>query len=525
MEFIVKYIRHIQHGISYLCLIILFASCGGNTIKDFTVLDQDADIYPDYKNITIPVNIAPLNFMVNMDTVTSSISVSLQHGDHEITPKVKGRKVIIQMDEWRELVESAVNDSIHVNIFIKDQSGWKKYPSFYWYISDDQIDSYFSYRLIPPGYERWGKMGIYMQNIENYEQSPIYENSLSEKGCMNCHEFNNRDPEEFMIHFRGKLGGTLIKTKESLRWFDTRTDYTMSAGVYPSWHPSGKLIAMSVNKIVQFFHNQPGKSIEVADVASDLILLDIDNNKITTCPQISTKGKETMPCWDPKGEYLYFIKSQGWHENSELTETRYDLYRIKYDMANNTWGEVELVLDISRFNKSISLPKFSPCGRYILFTMSGYGNFTIHHQDANLYIYDTQKKIHFPLSKANSNTVDSYHTWSSSGKWILFSSKRLDGVCSRPYIAHIDENGRASKAFVVPQKDPEYYINTPESFNRPEMMTGPVTVPYYKIRKLIYSEPELVTMDETVELDALSGATKFNTESIEDAEPYMNVEE
>ena len=365
-------------------------------------------------------------------------------------------------------------------------------------------------------------MGIYQRNIENFDQSTIFENTLSGGGCMNCHEYNNRNPEEFMLHIRGTPGGTLIKTKDSMKWYDTRTDYTMSAGVYPSWHPSGKYIAMSVNKIVQIFHNDPDKTIEVTDEASDLIVFNIEKNEITTCPQISTKDKETMPCWDPKGEYIYFIKSIGWNDTIQFTDFMYDLFRIKYDIEDNSWGEVEPVLEVSRFGKSMTFPKISPCGRFILFTMTNYGNFTVHHIDADLYIYDLQTKNHFPLSEANSSTVDSYHTWSSSSRWILFSSKRLDGVCSRPYISYIDENGHSSKAFVIPQKDPEFYKNTFRSFNRPELMTGPVTIPLYKITNLIYSEPELVNMDQSVELDALSGATKFDSKKTKGAEPYMS---
>jgi hypothetical protein len=421
-------------------------------------------------------------------------------------------------------MKKAINDSVYVNIFRKGSGGWEKFNAFYWYVSGDSIDSYFSFRLIDPGYERWGKMGIYMQNIENYEQSTIFDNTLSGGGCMNCHEYNSRNPDEFMLHIRGNPSGTLIKTKETMKWLNTKTDYTMSAGVYPNWHPSGKYIAMSVNRIVQYFHNSPEKSIEVTDLASDLIVLNIDKNEITTCPQISTKDNETMPIWDPAGEYIYFIKSLPWNDTIDVTEIRFDLFRIKYDTESNTWGDVETVLKLSDMGKSISFPKFSPSGRYIMFTMTKYGNFTIHHKDADLYMYDLITKKYYPLTEANSDHVDSYHTWSSSSKWFLFSSKRLDGICSRPFISHLDDNGDASKAFVIPQKDPEFYLKTTQSFNRPEIMTGPVTIPLYKIRNLVYSRPEMVTIDKSVPLDALSGATKFSAEDLKDAEPY-NVSE
>ena len=187
---------------------------------------------------------------------------------------------------------------------------------------------------------------------------------------MNCHEYNSRNPEEFMLHIRGNPSGTIIKTKETIKWLNTKTDYTMSAGVYPSWHPSGKFIAMSVNRIVQYFHNDPDKTIEVTDLVSDLIVLNIEKNELTTSPLVSTKDNETMPVWDPAGEYIYFIKTPAWKDSIEITDIRFDLFRIRYDTESNTWGNVDTVLEVSKIGKSLSLPKFSPSGRFILFTMN-----------------------------------------------------------------------------------------------------------------------------------------------------------
>jgi len=508
-------------NIIFLLFTVILYSCGNKNIKKFEVVDKDIDIFPDYKNITIPKNIAPLNFRIKNDG--KAYSISFEYKDQKKYPDINDNLIQIPLKKWKRILNKAADDSIHVNILVKESSGWKKYRSFYWHVSGDEIDSYVSYRLIDPGYERWSKMGIQMRDITSFEESSIFNNTLSNGGCMNCHKYNQNNPDEFMLHLRGNPGGTVVKTKNSLNFFDTRTDFTMSAGVYPTWHPSGKLIAMSVNRIGQYFHNDPGKTIEVVDFASDLILFDIEKKEITTSPKISTSDKETMPCWSADGEYLYYIKSIGWNDTIELTDFKYDLFRIKYDLENNAWGDPETVFEASRLGKSISMPRISPDGRFMLLTLTEYGNFTIHHRDADLYMLDLKAEKFFPLVKANSDHVDSYHTWSSSGKWMLFSSKRLDGTCSRPFITHIDEYGNASKAFVVPQKDPEYYITTTQSFNRPELMTGPVKIPTYKIRQLVYSEPELVTIDPNVDLDALSGATKFSEEyRNQAAEPYMS---
>ena len=78
---------------------------------------------------------------------------------------------------------------------------------------------------------------------------------------------------------------------------------------------------------------------------------------------------------------------------------------------------------------------------------------------------------------ANSTQSESYHSWSSNGRWILLSSRRDDGNYTRLYIAYFNpQTGQASKAFAVPQEDPEFYQHYLRSYNVPEFMVEPVTI-------------------------------------------------
>ena len=87
-----------------------------------------------------------------------------------------------------------------------------------------------------------------------------------------------------------------------------------------------------------------------------------------------------------------------------------------------------------------------------------------------------------PLDAANSEDVDSYHSWSGNSRWLVFSSRRIDGLYTRPFICHIDENGQASKPFLLPQRNPlEYYADQMVSYNLPELMERKVTVSRHKI--------------------------------------------
>jgi hypothetical protein len=83
----------------------------------------------------------------------------------------------------------------------------------------------------------------------------------------------------------------------------------------------------------------------------------------------------------------------------------------------------------------------------------------------------------------NSDNTDSYHSWSSNSRWLIFSSKRIDGLTARFFISYIDEKGNSAKPFILPQKDPEFYQRFLKSFNLPEFSTLEVRVIPGKIRK------------------------------------------
>ena len=85
------------------------------------------------------------------------------------------------------------------------------------------------------------------------------------------------------------------------------------------------------------------------------------------------------------------------------------------------------------------------------------------------------------MQSVNSNDVESYHSWSSNSRWFVFGSRRMDGLYTRLYIAYLDNKGKTGKAFLLPQKDPEYYDRLMKSYNIPEMIKGKVEINSYDI--------------------------------------------
>ena len=104
-----------------------------------------------------------------------------------------------------------------------------------------------------------------------------------------------------------------------------------------------------------------------------------------------------------------------------------------------------------------------------MFTLADYGCFPIWHNEADNYILNLQTGEAKPLTEANSPQTDSWHNWNVNSHWFVFTSRRGNGLYTRLYLAHIDDNGNVSKPFLLPQRNPaEYYDALIDSYNTPD---------------------------------------------------------
>lgn len=466
-------------------LIIVLPSCTDNVPEGLTQ-SGEAVINPDYSSVTIPVNIAPMNFSISGDEEKYKIRVYNKNGD-EILIKSSDGKVIIPAARWTKLLSLTGSGDLMTDIYAYGTEGWKRYNTITNHVVTDKVDNYLVYRLIEPGYETWNKMGIYQREVSSFRESPVMLNDFSGGNCMNCHSFRANSTDHMMFHMRGENGGTVIYDEGNLKKVDTKTDSTIAAGVYPAWHPSGNFIAFSVNNIVQSFHAVPGKKIEVYDTLSNIVLYDVKKNIISTHPGLSSSGMlETFPAWSPDGRYLYFCSALK-KPMKNYNEIRYDLMRISFDPQTSAFGDVEAVLAVSDSSRSISFPRLSPDGRYLAFCMADYGNFMIWHPESDLYLLDLADGRVSEI-EVNSERAESYPAWSSSGRWIVFASRRQDGLYTRPYYSYMDEKGNFSKPFVLPQGDPDFYSGFMKSFNRAEPVASEIDLDPRKLEKVVHSE-------------------------------------
>ena len=474
-----------KHALYILFLICLLTACGSPQIPtQFKESQTEVPIYPDYQEVTVPVNIAPLNFELLIQSDESVVRLSAA-GEEIIC---EGPKVRPNIDEWKALTAKAKDGAIQVEVYANIKEQWVRFKPFNIYVSADPIDPWLSYRLISPSYVSYEELTLNQRCLENFEEEVFVDNMLcsTESGgqCVNCHSYQQWNPERMQFHARQTHGGTLIVYDGNIEKIDMRHDSLLSAGVYPAWHPTEKLIAYSTNKTMQAFHTAASEKIEVLDSESDLILYDVDRHEVTTIE----KGQdelEIFPTWAPDGKALYFCSAHFDYQadsvdRSEITmrsqEVKYNIYRKSFDPKTRTFGPREMVFCADTLGKSATFPRISPDGRRLLFTLGEWGCFHIWHHDADLWMMDLVTKKVRPMDEVNSDDTESYHSWSSNGRWIVFSSRRYDGVFTRPFIAHIDAQGNGNKPFELPARDPDLHRQFLKSYNVPEFMKGPVTL-------------------------------------------------
>ncbi|HRX12016.1 MAG TPA: hypothetical protein P5210_10230, partial [Draconibacterium sp.] len=396
--------------------------------------------------------------------------------------------------KWKKWLKANQNSTIAYYIYVKRDGKWKQFKTFENKVSDAEIDPYLYYRLLFPGYESWSEIKIVQRSLDSFHEKSVIENNVVEQNCVNCHSFNQQNTGNFMFHMRGSLGGTYFLKDGELEKFDLKTKEMQSNATYARWHPSGKYIAYSTNKVVQQFHSVEDKKIEVSDLSSSLVLYDFEKNEMMRIPvDESEQFMDTYPEWSPDGKTLYFCRAPKIAEVYDYKEINYNLCEVSFNADTRKFGEPKIIFNAAAEGKSVSFPRVSPDGKSLVFTYHNYGVFSIWHKDADLYSINLKDLSVKKMENLNSDFTESYHSWSANGKWLIFSSKRDDGLTARPYISFVDENGITRKPFVLPQEDPGFYNTFDKTFNIPEFAKTEVSFGPGEIRKAAEKEAVKVT--------------------------------
>lgn len=447
-------------------------------------------IYPEYRDVTVPCNVAPLNFLLR-DEGTDALCVLVKGTTDSLLVNARGCKAVFPLKAWHELLEAEKGHALEVTVTARTGGRWLRYPPFTWQVAADKIDAYVSYRLIEPGYEVWSALQIRERCIENFDERILADNSRTGDKCMNCHVHGGNSGDLSLFHLRGEGGGTILNRGGKLRKLALKNERMAAAAVYGDFHPGGRYGVFSSNVIVPVFHTIGNRRMEVYDSVSDLAVADFDGNRMILSPLTADSTVlETFPTFSADGKWIYYCSAPALSQPDSTRQLHYSLCRIAFDADSGTWGNRADTLWNARTEKgSVCHPKASPDGRYLLYTVADYGTFPIWHRETDLRLMDLRTGAVDSLAAVNSDRSDTYHSWSSGSRWFAFASKRGDGQYGRIYFAYIDAEGKAHKPFALPQSDPEKDDLTLKSYNIPDLSATPVPFDASSVERL-YRQPE-----------------------------------
>ena len=475
--------RHIS---AFLCIAIsaLLMSCT-ESVDNAVMIDRLPDIYPDYVGVTIPAGIAPLDFNVE-EAGTEKVDVTIS-GSRGGKMHTQGEWAEWNIDEWHELTKANIGGELTVEVCAKDNNGkWAQYRSFKIYVSKYPLDDFgLTYRRIQPGYEVGGNIGIYQRDIHSFDEFALMTESALPGKCFNCHTPNRTDPKQLTLQVRGEGGGTLVQKDGKQIWYDTKTDSTKAAGSYAYWHPDGRYCAYAVNMVNQSFFTDKDRNLEVYHQFGDIMVLDTEKGELLLSPLLRTNDVEIFPAFSADGKTLYYSTSKECQVPAEYEKVQCSLCAIGFDAKSGTFGnKVDTLLNGPATNKSYVLVRPSYDGRWLMYCVADRCNFPVSQKESDLWMMDLRTRKTWPIKEVNTKESESYHNWSNNSRWFVYSSKGEDGMYSRAYIASVDDNGKVTKPFLLPQRNPrKFYRDMFDSYNCPDFTKTKVDFDIRKARE------------------------------------------
>ena len=477
-----------KHLFFSLCLSVSVSllSCSSGPDNP-TLASQLPEIYPDYIGVTIPVDIAPLNFNF-ADEAIDRMDVTVK-GDKGGELHVSGEWADFDIDEWHALTEQNQGGKLTVTICTEKDGQWTQYKDFDIFVSEVRLDDWgLTYRRIKPGYEVGGDIGIYQRELISFDEYAIITETVVPGRCFNCHTANRTNPNRLTMQMRGEGGGTMIQKDGHQMWVETKTDSTKAAGSYSYWHPQGDYVALAVNSVHQAFFTGTGQRIEVYHTFSNVEVLDTRTNELILSPLLQTDDLEIFPAFSHDGKWLYYSTSKPCRVPAEYEKVKCSLCRIAFDAEKGVFGEtVDTLLNGPATDKSYVLARPSYDGRWLMYCTSSRGNFPVSQNDADLWLMDLKTGENRELKELNTPQNESYHNWSENSRWLVFSSKREDGMYTKLYLATIDEQGRASKPFLLPQRHPrKFYREMMDAYNCPDFTKSKVELDAHEAYRQVF---------------------------------------
>ncbi len=362
------------------------------------------------------------------------------------------------------------------------------------YTSQDEVGAPIFYRevilpfidaVIDPSKLRWRYGSIDME-----EQPPIVLEGLPV--CGNCHSFSADGSILAMdVDYANSKGSYVItriqeemnlNTSDVITWNDFRKeDREQTFGLLSQISPDGRYVLSTVKDKSVFvpmedlYYSQLFFPLKGIVAWYDRVEEKFDALGGADDP----KYVQSNPTWSPDGKTILFARTETYdlkhtqgagktlltrEECKEFVEDgkpfQFKLYQVPF---NEGKGGTPVPLEgACEDGVSSYFPKYSPDGRWIVFCKAS--SYMLLRGDSRLYIMPASGGEP-RLMRCNTTNMNSWHSWSPNGKWLVFSSK-INGPYTQLWLTHIDVNGESTPPVVLQQfTAPDRAANIPEFVN------------------------------------------------------------
>ena len=362
--------------------------------------------------------------------------------------------------------------------------------------STDPVGDSIFYREVPlpfiaavqdPSRIRW-RFG----SVDSLEQPPVVLEDLPV--CGNCHSFSGDGGVLGLdVDYGNDKGGyailpvseqMVLSDEEIITWSDyRRDDGEATFGLLSQVSPDGRYVISTVKDRAVFVAT-PGIEFSQLFFPIKGILVVYDTKTGTYAPLPGADDPQYVqsnPTWSPDGKWIVFARARAYQKDAianassvlldendvpEFIEDRqpfkFDLYRVPFNAGRG--GEAEPIEGASHNGMSNFFAKFSPDGKWIVFTRAE--NYMLLMPDSELFIIPAAGGEARRL-RANTRRMNSWHSFSSNGRWLVFSSK-ANTPYTQLFLTHIDDDGNSTPPVVL-----DRFTQTYGAANIPEFVPLP----------------------------------------------------
>ena len=362
--------------------------------------------------------------------------------------------------------------------------------------STDPVGDSIFYREVPlpfitavqdPSRIRW-RFG----SVDSQDRPPVVLEDLPV--CGNCHSFSGDGSVLGLDVDYGNDKGAyailpvsqqmVLNDEKIITWSDYKKgDGEATFGLLSKVSPDGRYVISTVKDRAVFVAT-PDIWFSQLFFPIKGILVVYDTEKGTYQPLPGADDPEYVqsnPTWSPDGKSIVFARTKAYRKDSIANATsvllsekdvpefvndkqpfKFDLYRVPFNDGRG--GKAEPIEGASHNGKSNYFAKFSPDGKWIVFCKAE--NYMLLMPDSELYIIPADGGEARRL-RANTPRMNSWHSWSSNGRWLVFSSK-ANTAYTQLFLTHIDADGESTPPVVL-----ERFTGDDRAANIPEFVPLP----------------------------------------------------